>query len=358
MLKDEPRDLSKVEDRKIRLFTLGPMTSMITTKMYYGMFMGIFTANALNVETVGGLNCFSPDWGTVYKNLSKHPHIINGDFKKFDKKTSTFMMMCAFTCIIDTKIHYDSSLSNENMLNILVTLASEVANPLIMLDKDLLEIPGSLSSGVLLTFLINNIVNSLYIRLAWISCYVKHNNSSPEEAILCFDDHVVFYAMGDDNVYSVSDYAVEFFNFATIQAFFKSIGLDYTNSDKTDKVYKSLPLSSATICKRKWIFDEEYDVWKCPLEKTSIMKMLTIGIKSSALTLDEQQEQCVISALIEFAQWGRQEYYARVEDLRDLVRQDFIFDDYEVIMERQKNYGLTPWVPWEPEEIKERFFSC
>jgi len=363
-LKDEPRDADKVAHRKIRLFTLGPMAALLACKMYYGMFMGIFISNCINVETVGGLNCFSPTWGEVFSRLSRFPNVINGDFSKFDKKSSVYVLMSAFSCIIHVKRAF-GDISRE-VEAVLVTLASEVANPLIMLDRDVIEVPGSLSSGVYLTFLINNIVNSLYIRLAWMHCYTTEHGGTSSEAIAEFSNHVEFFAMGDDNTFTVSDEAIRYFNFRTVQAYFKSIGLKYTNAAKTDDVYGSLSLSEATICKRKWVFDEEFDLWCCPLEKPSIMKMLTIGIQSDSVSLPEQQSLCIDSALAELAQWGREEYDSRISDLRSVLP-DKEFPSYDSLKLRQKEYGLTPWVPytvdppsWEfhPTGEKTKTLSC
>jgi hypothetical protein len=63
--KDEPRSAAKVAERKIRLFTLGPMPFYLLCKQYYGSFMNIYSQNFLSTETVGGVN-FIPKTGSLF----------------------------------------------------------------------------------------------------------------------------------------------------------------------------------------------------------------------------------------------------------------------------------------------------
>jgi len=347
--KDEPRAAEKVAERKIRIFTLGPMSFYLLCKKYFGGFMSIYTKNFLDTETVGGVNPFSKDWGRIYKRLSKFDNVVNGDFSKFDKKTALVLLMAAVTVMVRVKLHFldedEDPQFVEEYINAMRVIASEIANPLVNLDGSLLELPGSLSSGVLLTFILNDIVNSLYIRMAYYHCYSNIFVDKPlKDAVSSFSDNVVFYSLGDDNTYTISDDSLKFFNFRTIQAYFKSIGLKYTPADKSDNEYGSMPLRYASIGKRKWVFDEEYQLWLCPIEKPSIMKTLTIGLRSEELTPSEHEAACLSSALPELAQYGRAEFDARVSELK-ILSPNHIYHDYDYYLERQSTDGVTPWVP-------------
>lgn len=158
-----------------------------------------------------------------------------------------------------------------------------------------------------------------------------------------FKENVEFFGLGDDNTYSVSDYCKSFFNFRTIQSYFKSIGLSYTAADKSDNVYGTLPLECATIGKRKWTWNQEYEIWTCPIEKPSIMKTLTVGLKSKILTVQQHEDSCISSCLPELAQHGREEYNARVADLR-AARPLYDYPTYEYFMLKQKANEVTPWI--------------
>lgn len=346
--KDEPRAAEKVDERKIRIFTIGPLCFYLLCKKFYGGWMSIFTKNFLKSETVGGVNPFDSSWGRIFKILSEHPNVINGDFSKFDKKSSVLMIMAAFTVIIKVKQFFlakEGKRMSTEYYNACIMIASEIANPLILMDRCLIQLPGSLSSGVLLTFIINNVVNSLYIRLAYFHTLsdIMGGDISTARLRESFQENVRFFGLGDDNTYSVSDYCKPFFNFRSIQKYFKSIGLNYTAADKSDNVYGTLPLEFATIGKRKWTWNEEYQIWTCPIEKPSVMKTLTVGLTSKTLTVQQHEESCISSALPELAQYGREEYNVRVADLKNL-RPMYDYPTYEYFMLKQKANEVTPWV--------------
>lgn len=346
--KDEPRAAEKVDERKIRIFTIGPLCFYLLNKKFFGAWMSIFTKNFLKSETAGGVNPFDSAWGRIFKILAKHPNIINGDFSKFDKKSSVLLIMAAFTVIIKVKQFFLAKkglrMSTE-YYNSCIAIASEIANPLILMDRCLIQLPGSLSSGVLLTFIINNIINSLYIRLAYFHTLndLMAGKIPVSQLRDSFKENVEFFGLGDDNTYSVSDYCKSFFNFRTIQSYFKSIGLSYTAADKSDNVYGTLPLECATIGKRKWTWNQEYEIWTCPIEKPSIMKTLTVGLKSKILTVQQHEDSCISSCLPELAQHGREEYNARVADLR-AARPLYDYPTYEYFMLKQKANEVTPWI--------------
>lgn len=345
--KDEPRSAQKVADRRIRIFTLGPMNFYLLCKKFYGSFMSAYIANFLTTETVGGVNCFSKDWGRIFKRLMKHPYVVNGDYKKFDKKISTLMIMAAATVVVElfkwSFLEQGEELSQE-AINALTSIASDIASPLILMNRDLLRPAGSLSSGVLMTFIFNDIINSLYMRLAFYTLRTAVSPIDDESLRKLFRDNVELFTAGDDNTYSLSEEVRPFFNFSTIQKYFRSIGMAYTPADKSDNVYGTVDVEKATICKRSWRYDKEFQIWTCPIEKQSILKMLTIGLRSSAITETEHEQQCFRAAQCEFAQYGREEFRLRTETLRSL-RPSFKYLSYEEIMEKQKEDGITPWIP-------------
>jgi hypothetical protein len=142
----------------------------------------------------------------------------------------------------------------------------------------------------------------------------------------------------------VSEEAVEWFNFETVQQYFESIGVTYTPADKGDRSYRSEVIGNATIGKRTWVYDDREKLWKAPLERPSILKSLTIRLKSKMLTPSAQQRAALDSAWIEFAQYGP-EHYACAADALKPVFPDIPAPEYGVLIDRQRNYGFTPWLP-------------
>jgi hypothetical protein len=155
---------------------------------------------------------------------------------------------------------------------------------------------------------------------------------------------IVFFSLGDDNTYSVADRVKKWFNFESIQGFFASINLKYTPADKSDNVFGTMTLEYASIGKRKWVYCEESDYWFCPIEKPSILKMLTIGVESKALSPIEHRQAVIDSALIELVQYGRSEFETQVSNLRSLFP-DCEYSTFDHLRDRQTNPqdDFTPW---------------
>lgn len=86
----------------------------------------------------------------------------------------------------------------------------------------------------------------------------------------------------------------------------------------------------------------------CPIEKPSVMKTLTIGVESEELTPEAHEKACFDSALPELAQYGREEFEARVSDLKKL-RPNYLYHNYNYYLSRQAEGGVTPWVPQQHE---------
>lgn len=338
--KDEPRDRTKVAERKIRVFTVAPMHQMIVHKMFFGQFMGIFVRNFINSETVGGINMWSKQWGEAYEYLSVHPNVINGDFSKYDKKAASVMINGAITIMY--RIMKKRMNLGPEWDTVFSAIAADISNPVILMENCFLQVPGSLSSGILMTFIVNNIINSMLIRLAWMDT---------GESLDQFDQSVRFLAMGDDNTMTVSDKYIEKFNFTTLHKFFKKVGIKYTNAEKTDSMYGSVTMDYATICKRKFVYDKEYDHWLAPIEKASIGKMVTMAIKGGPLNDIEKVLASITSAQYELCQYGKNEFDARIEDLKTILEMSNInhsaygyhWFDYHELMNKIIKEGSVPW---------------
>lgn len=342
--KDEPRARSKVADRKIRVFTISSVDQVIIHRMFTGHFMGLFLKHFHTCETVGGVNCYGPEWGEVRERLGKHPHVINGDYSAFDKTVSPMVILGAAQVIKNCIMA--SYPGDQVCSNILDALFTDVAYPLVLMQQSLIQIAGSLSSGIALTFTLNNIQNSLYIRLAWLSIFAEPNASEADldAHLASFEENVCFYALGDDNTMSVSSKVIDRFNFQTIQKYFTSIGVKYTPADKSDREYLYEGLENASIGKRKWVWDPEWIKWLCPIEKPSIGKTLTIGLAGGPLTMKQKLHAATGSALFDLAQYGDEEYARVVSGLQGVSAYPpgFVFKSREAVMAAMSN-GKTPW---------------
>lgn len=315
--KDEPVKPEKAAVNRCRIFTIGAIHYFIVCKMFLGIFLSLFNLNFMTTETVGGVNCFSEQWGAIFNKLKLHPRVVNGDFSRYDKKINSSIMMFVFDIILGVKRKFRNISKEEEA--ILRAIATDLSAPYILTGEDLLQPNGSLSSGVLMTFLVNNIANSIYIRLAYINLYLKHHSTATaQEALDHFDDNVVFFALGDDNTFSISYESLEFFDFKKIQTFFAKMGMKYTLADKSTDSYGSVPVSEATIGKRRFVPDSTGYV-TAPIELTTIGKILTMGHDSGPLSSKEKQKECFKAAILELSQYEEPFYNTYSEKVRQLA---------------------------------------
>lgn len=297
-LKDEPRAPSKIAKGSIRGFAPANMIHIIISKMVMGMFINAFTAGFNAHETSAGANCFSPDWKQIWERLRRHPCVLNGDFEKYDKKLSCLLILAAFT-VVELIMERNPWWSHFDTV-LLRAVASSVAFATVVIGKDVVAPAGGLSSGVLMTFLINNIVNSLLFRLA----YIDLSGMSPLDALDHFEEHVEACFHGDDSTLSNAVEVSHFYNHHTLQIWFGEHGIRYTSADKGafDKAFYSQDLQ--TLCKRRWVpFEfEGVQLVLCPIELASIGKMLGIGVRSKVLTFEAQKRLLVDGVWFELSQ--------------------------------------------------------
>lgn len=86
-LKDETRELEKVDAGKTRLFTIGPIHYLILVRRYFMSFVTHVQDLAASHPVTVGINPHSLDWTQLYNRLTtKGKSIIAGDFSNFDGK--------------------------------------------------------------------------------------------------------------------------------------------------------------------------------------------------------------------------------------------------------------------------------
>jgi len=341
-LKDEPRSRGKVAIGKIRCFAAAPIEQCVLLKMYFGHFCGIFMDNCLETETLAGVNPFSDTWTDIMNKLSKFPHISDGDVKNYDK-------VLALVHIWSFSIMYrimDSMIGISHLRPMFSAMMTDCVQPVYIILKSLVMSNGGLPSGIFITLLSNNISNSILIRLAWLNSPASIYKE-PKKNLDRFELMVVFFAMGDDNLYSLAKEISEVFNFETILEYFGSVGITYTNPQKTDEVYKYVDISKASIIKRSWVWSDEYNRYMAPVEKASIGKMLTMTLNTGPMTVSQRLYSAYISMQFEMVQYGRDEYERIVPIIQDLYNSAGINYPhnytYDTVMDRILN-GNVPWV--------------
>lgn len=374
--KDEPRKISKVEDAKIRIFTVSPLHSSIVmmrlTKMYQQIILKNFLHNG--AETVGGVNVFGPQWGQICRKMTKHPWVINGDFKHYDKSFSIIMMLAVYT--IRLRVKEKSGFFKRAMECVLTSMVDEAVKsgrakvlkqlkefwraatsdnifPIYEIDGDIVQAQGSNPSGQSNTFLDNDEGNSMLIRYCFaILFWGQYAHATIEDLALHWENNVALITLGDDNSIGVSEEVKEWFYFHSLRDELAKIGFIFTPADKSDNAPPVIPSSQFSIGKRTGVWDEHYQLWRAPLEKPSLGKMIGMYMDEPPLGRKEKAGLSMECAIQEIAQWGEEYYNSRVPILVDLARRHDILIPriltYEEIMLRQKQGKLAPQVTTNP----------
>jgi hypothetical protein len=266
--KDEPRKLSKIENREIRKIAGAPVAFCIQVRKY---FLGVQQFLLNNRDTFGfalGVNPYGEDWGHIAQRLGSigFERVMAGDFKGFDASISGPAVQHAFDFMIWIAEEYLGYSSGD--LAVMQLIAMDVRfHELVYHGVDSLFCWTGNPSGQPLTSFVNCIIN-LTIHL---------------EAHGWNRRGFVGYFLGDDCL-AASRYIDQF----RVQEVAASLGFQYTTADKEAVVEQFTGLEKATFLKRSFRFNDDLERWTSPLEVSSVKKMLSFWRAPSYSSEDEK----------------------------------------------------------------------
>lgn len=241
-LKDERRDIPRVNAIKTRLFSAGPIDYLVILRMYFLSFAAYVMRSRIDNEIAIGI-----DVNTEWYRLSRYLHrngnnMIAGDFSNFDATLNEGILWGVLDIIND---FYDDGEENALVRSVLwreITNSSHILPSGIVYSQD----HGN-PSGNALTSVINSIYNSICARLVYMDIFGGTLDG--------FDEGIAFISYGDDNIFSVTSDLCGAFNQQTVSTAFASLGMTYTLEDKTDtSTFLFRPLESVTFLKRRFVF--------------------------------------------------------------------------------------------------------
>jgi len=264
-LKDETRKHERVRQGNTRLISAAPVAYTIVCRMYFLSFvMAVMSAHLL-VGIGVGINCYSEDWDLLARSLnSKGSNVIAGDFKGFD--TSHFEVLANYVLYVIEQYYNGCEPSVREVLFTDLTNSVHIIRDLIYQ-----WCAGRLPSGHPLTAVFSSFMN----RILYVACWVVlHPNGAA--GLSDFDRHVYLATYGDDSVASVSDWALEFYNYRTIAKTMSTFGYTYTDEMKDSEEEGPLArnLSQVTFLKRGFRFEPMIGRHIAPLRLVAIIEML------------------------------------------------------------------------------------
>lgn len=263
-LKDEKRLVSKVLEKKTRVFSACPQHFLIAFRQYFGGFIAFMGRNKIRNESAIGTNAHGKDWNEIVRHLTpwEEQNISAGDFAEFD---GTFQPQI-FEAIVDSINNFYQGTKQDDIIR--KSLWAALVNPMHLLDKFIFTFSHGQPSGSPITAISNSAYVSHCLRfILW---------EKLRELEISFKNHVKLLAYGDDSLISLSPFLAQHLtSFDIAQLFKEKLGMKYTTATKGQFTPedKFQHISEVTFLKRGFSYDESKMHWYAPLDVVSIEEM-------------------------------------------------------------------------------------
>jgi hypothetical protein len=303
-LKDEARPERKNLIGATRVFSACDVAfSIIVREQYLGVAQAMMIYNYIS-ECAVGMNAYT-DWDKLgsYLTTFGDDRMIAGDYKNYDKQIPPLFIRAAFFVLDQWRAV--NGISSEDAL-ISRGIATDIAFPILNMNKELIQFFGGNPSGHPLTALINSVANSLFMRF----CYHKLGLD-----VSTFKQNVKLMTLGDDNVMGSNE---ERFNHTSISTILKEHGVTYTMADKQQASIPFIGIGDVDFLKRT--FTKDYrGKYMARLNPTSILKSLTIWVQSPHVSPFKHLADCYLSARREWSLYDEDTFN------RNVARMETIF---------------------------------
>jgi len=264
-LKDERRELAKVDVGKTRVFSACPVHFVLAFRRYFLGFAAFTMHNRIDNEVAVGTNVYSIDWHRIALRMKvKGKSVIAGDFSNFDGCLNSQVLWAILDIINEW---YDDG---EENARIRMGLWAHIVHSVHIFEDNVYMWTHSQPSGNPFTVIINSIYNSIIMRISWILVMEQHNKSG----MIDFNKYVSFVSYGDDNLLNISREVLECFNQQTIADALASINHTYTDELKTGEMVLSRTLDDVLFLKRSFRYSSKLQRYVAPLKREVIYEML------------------------------------------------------------------------------------
>jgi hypothetical protein len=296
VLKDERRPINKVNEMKTRLISTAPLAYVVAVRMYFIDFCRFLMLGRIDNECAVGVNPYSNDWNYVARRLlGVGDKVVAGDFSGFDTAQEVVVLIAILKII---NRWYDGSKEEELVRSILFM---EVYNSKHICRTTIYEWHKCLPSGHPLTTIINCLYNKFLWRLCWMFLVpIEYRNLDD------FTRHVALIVYGDDNAAGISDDVIDFFNQCTLTMAMQTVGMIYTNEDKTEVNDTFRDISNVSFLKRQFYFDKETGIYTAPLSLSVVLEIpywTRKGVHCEQIERDNVQTSLQELSLHPQAQW-------------------------------------------------------
>lgn len=295
-LKDEAVKIGKL---KVRVFMGSPFAYLYLMRKYFLPFSAFMQCHPLLFETAVGIRCYSKEWTTLYNFLTKYSdaNMVAGDYKAYDQKMEIALTKAAFEVLL---VLCEMAGYTDEQMAVCRGLMTETIAGCYDVKGEWIGLTSANPSGHALTVIINSLANSIQVRAGYYKL-------KPAGWSLKFADVVALVTYGDDNIMGVSDSA-PWFNHTELAAVLKLWGITYTMADKEAESVPYLPMDQCSFLKRTWRWCDQREMYLAPLEESSIMKTLHTYVASTAIDVNSQHAELLLSANREYFMYGYKLY--------------------------------------------------
>jgi hypothetical protein len=301
-LKDELRDLDRVEAGKTRLFDAANVVDVLIARMYWAQMVSLIEQSRYDSTVQVGVNPHSYEWKSLKRRLmdgtiSIHElKYIMGDVSRWDK--SIFIALAYYFA---TYCEQFFELKEEYAIARLILIAALQTYQ--VSPNGLYRSHSGVCSGHYLTSIMNSVFNHFFHKVIF-----KHE--VPLEFKYDFAKLVTMLFYGDDSVGSVDDLVRDDFNMKVLKKLFNELfGIEYTSPYKGEVNETFCSAEQLIFLKRVFHQDEITGFIMPRLAIDSIENMalwMTKG-NNKSVQLDQIRDSCK-SALMEWFYYGENTY--------------------------------------------------
>jgi hypothetical protein len=339
-LKDETRDLERVELGKTRLFCVGSLSHLIWSVMWMGGLVSEMKRCRLSSDVAIGTNVHAFDWKMIYAKIiqmDKDFDLACGDFGNFD--SSQYAMFGVWLGEACAPMYRFPKGSFEDRC-IRAVCMSAVAPLLVVIDK-VYWMDYDNASGNWLTGFLNSFVNVLMFNFILHQIQYEHRDDDPEFYRASRRAILILMVYGDDNVWGMFKKYSKYFNMKIFAKWvYELFGMTYTKATKGDIDSDfTLKEDMSFLCRK---FKVEGGNVKAPLDEDSIYSMLMWIREPSKtavpqVTLEDQFQINLETACQEWYHYGRERFEIETTKMRNFCRQigiNYPGQDYSVYSNR------------------------
>lgn len=270
-LKDAKMPNEKVlEPGKTRIFSISPVDFTIQVRQFTMDFVVAYQNSRFKTEHAIGIDIHSREANTLVEWMMTYgDYHVCGDYSKFGDTLASELVLAVYEIICDW--YEMNGVDDKSFMNVIRCFARETSNAVHLLIDLLYQCMCGMPSGNPLTVIINSIVNSLYVRIAWQKIMMFQRPDLLD--MKSFNDNVRMVTYGDDLWMVVKFEVIHLFNAQTLHLTFGSYGIKFTNATKGDEIipYSTLLHPETSFLKCTFAKHEfRNNLWVAKLDKRSV----------------------------------------------------------------------------------------